>query len=109
MAILRIKLSTVELVALCLSTFLQLVCLVAPGWWIQTDHDSGTTTYAAVFYIIVYKHLTGCKTMSWRAYWSGITTGETHEIIYEPSRGKTNYVVSEQVRHKPVCTSTEKS
>ena len=29
--------------------------------------------------------------------------------IYEPPRGKTNNVVSEQVRHKPVCTVTEKS
>ena len=27
----------------------------------------------------------------------------------EPPRGKTNNVVSEQVRHKPACTSTEKS
>ena len=27
----------------------------------------------------------------------------------EPPRGKTNNVVSEQVRHKPTCTSTEKS
>ena len=27
----------------------------------------------------------------------------------EPSRGKTNNVVSEQVRHKPACTITEKS
>ena len=27
--------------------------------------------------------------------------------IYEPSRGKTNNVVSEQVRHKPGCTVTE--
>ena len=26
---------------------------------------------------------------------------------YEPSRGKTNNVVSEQVRHKPGCTNTE--
>ena len=26
--------------------------------------------------------------------------------IYEPSRGKTNNVVSEQVRHKPACTCT---
>ena len=25
----------------------------------------------------------------------------------EPPRGKTNNVVSEQVRHKPACTSTE--
>ena len=30
-------------------------------------------------------------------------------IIFEPPRGKTNNVVSEQVRHKPTCTSTEKS
>ena len=28
---------------------------------------------------------------------------------YEPPRGKTNNVVSEQVRHKPTCTSREKS
>ena len=27
----------------------------------------------------------------------------------EPPRGKTNNVVSKQVRHKPICTSTEKS
>ena len=27
--------------------------------------------------------------------------------IIEPPRGKTNNVVSEQVRHKPGCTSTE--
>ena len=26
---------------------------------------------------------------------------------FEPPRGKTNNVVSEQVRHKPTCTSTE--
>ena len=30
-------------------------------------------------------------------------------IIYEPPRGKTNNVVSEQVRHKSACTVTEKS
>ena len=29
--------------------------------------------------------------------------------IIEPPRGKTNNVVSKQVRHKPACTSTEKS
>ena len=28
-------------------------------------------------------------------------------LTYEPSRGKTNNVVSEQVRHKPACTATE--
>ena len=27
--------------------------------------------------------------------------------VIEPPRGKTNNVVSEQVRHKPACTSTE--
>ena len=31
------------------------------------------------------------------------------DYITEPPRGKTNNVVSEQVRHKPTCTSTEKS
>ena len=30
-------------------------------------------------------------------------------LLFEPSGGKTNNVVSEQVRHKPACTSTEKS
>ena len=30
-------------------------------------------------------------------------------VRIEPPRGKTNNVVSEQVRHKPACTSTEKS
>ena len=29
--------------------------------------------------------------------------------LFEPPRGKTNNVVSEQVRHKSGCTSTEKS
>ena len=28
-------------------------------------------------------------------------------VIFEPTRGKTNNVVSEQVRHKSGCTSTE--
>ena len=31
------------------------------------------------------------------------------EYSFEPPRGKTNNVVSEQVRHKPGYTSTEKS
>ena len=31
------------------------------------------------------------------------------KVKYEPPRGKTNNVVSEQVRHKPACRSTEKS
>ena len=30
-------------------------------------------------------------------------------FLFEPPRGKTNNVVSEQVLHKPACTSTEKS
>ena len=30
-------------------------------------------------------------------------------LSFEPPRGKTNNVVSEQVRHKPGYTSTEKS
>ena len=30
-------------------------------------------------------------------------------LSFEPPRGKTNNVVSEQVGHKPTCTSTEKS
>ena len=35
--------------------------------------------------------------------------GGYQQGVYEPPRGKTNNVVSEQVRHKPTCTSTEKS
>ena len=30
-------------------------------------------------------------------------------VINEPPCGKTNNVVSDQVRHKPTCTVTEKS
>ena len=30
-------------------------------------------------------------------------------VSFEPPRGKTNNVVSEQFRHKPACTVTEKS
>ena len=37
------------------------------------------------------------------------THGVTRTPINEPSRGKTNNVVSKQVRHKPTCTVTEKS
>ena len=33
----------------------------------------------------------------------------TLSFLFEPRRGKTNNVVSEQVRQKPACTSTEKS
>ena len=43
---------------------------------------------------------------------SNTRTSEYPETIYkiiEPPRGKTNNVVSEKVRHKPTCTSTEKS
>ena len=29
------------------------------------------------------------------------------KCTFEPSRGKTNNVVSEKVRHKPACTATE--
>ena len=31
------------------------------------------------------------------------------QLSFEPPREKTNNVVSEQVRHKPGCTSSEKS
>ena len=31
------------------------------------------------------------------------------QVIHEPPRGKTNNVVSDQVRHKPACTVTEES
>ena len=34
---------------------------------------------------------------------------EDESKSFEPPRGKTNNVVSEQVPHKPTCTSTEKS
>ena len=34
---------------------------------------------------------------------------EYETLRYEPPRGKTNNVVSEQVQHKPTCTSTGKN
>lgn len=71
-AVIKMKLSTVELVILGFSTVLQLVCLVAPGWWIQTNKYEGSTSYEALFYVIICaKSL--CKTMSWRAYWEDRT------------------------------------
>ena len=45
------------------------------------------------------------STPRYKAHW--MMTIISH-ITYEPSRGKTN-VVSEQVRHKPTCTVTQKS
>ena len=33
----------------------------------------------------------------------------TVSLYHEPPRGKINNVVSDQVRHKPTCTSIEKS
>ena len=38
-----------------------------------------------------------------------ITMARLYRVMktYEPPRRKTNNVVSEQVRHKPACTSTE--
>ena len=40
---------------------------------------------------------------------SGNSKSTTKYLKIEPPRGKTNNVVSEQVQHKPACTSTEKS
>ena len=55
-----------ELVILGLSTILQLVCLVAPGWWIQTVqiHGSTFTSYYAIFYKILCVN-SDCEMMSW--------------------------------------------
>ena len=47
-------------------------------------HEEAMYTVASLKFILVYLH-----------------------IKYEPPRGKTNNVVSEQVRHKPACTATE--
>ena len=38
-----------------------------------------------------------------------LDTPPAGRVTIEPPRGKTNNVVSEQFRHKPTCTSTEKS
>ena len=76
----KMKLSTVELVILGLSTILQLVCLVAPGWWIQTSKDSGYTTYAAIFYRIDCEK-SHCETMSWRAYIDKSDSGKKVYIV----------------------------
>ena len=44
-----------------------------------------------------------------RGFWSGWGVKSVQFDMFEPSCGKTNNVVSKQVRHKPACTSTEKS
>ena len=38
-----------------------------------------------------------------------LASGTILSCKFEPPRGKTNNVVSEQVQHKPACTSKEKS
>ena len=60
-------LSTVELVILFLSTFLQLVCLVAPGWKVYTS--GRTETYSAIFYVITCVN-SKCETDSWKDYYN---------------------------------------
>ena len=61
-----------------------------------------------------YGYLNGCISLllSYTIYllWSACLT-LLHllelSVIIEPPRGKTNNVVSKQVRHKPACTATE--
>ena len=43
------------------------------------------------------------------AIFAGILGSSVGNNKIEPPRGKINNVVSEQVRHKPACTSAEKS
>ena len=50
-----------------------------------------------------------CKDSTIRDQCNGIAVWNYHRVKSEPPRGKTNNVVSEQVRHKPACTSTEMS
>ena len=69
-----------ELVILGLSTILQLVCLVAPGWWIITSKYSGSTSYEAIFYFITCEK-SHCETMSWRVYWDKHEEGKTKFIV----------------------------
>ena len=61
-----------------LSTILQLVCLVAPGWWIQTFkyRYDGSTMYEALFYLITCKD-SHCETVSWLTFWEKDDAGKT--------------------------------
>ena len=51
---------------------------------------------------------TSCRLQKKYVVFPGITMDYKTDINESP-RGKTNNVVSDQVQHKPACTSTEKS
>ena len=72
-----------------------------------------TTTYTSSTYpgrMLVYETvMQNLRSVSVHQYieTDSVSIFKVRTDTYEPPRGKTNNVVSEQVRHKPTCTSTE--
>ena len=63
--------------------------------------------------IRILSHLKTCgssgysMSMKYIPPYNPVLCGKTVVVSIEPSRGKTNNVVSNQVGHKPCCTNTE--
>ena len=58
-------------------------------------------------YSFLLTHLKSCSDLEVLLGQFCVVHPSHHFKLYEPPRGKTNNVVSEQVEHKPSCTSTE--
>ena len=96
--------------------------LVGPCCYIHSNRESKTQKNTksqnlmslhskvinCLHYILTDK-VTDCLA-KWSDYFYILSTLAIYQLyLYEPPRGKTNNVVSEQVRHKPACKSTENS
>ena len=85
----------------------------------MAKHKSGELRCPATALIYNWAYMTHTKTNYWYIkqavnifsvfFLSNhvINSEKSYMHIIEPPRGKTNNMVSEQIRHKPGCTSTE--
>ena len=67
---------------------------------------SGFSAFRAWWPIVVNVSDSGTRGCRVQSHWCPVVSLSK---TYEPPCGKTNNVVSEQVLHKPTCTSAEKS
>ena len=82
------------------------------SWWRQVDVDATLWRRIDVDMTSSWRHVPAGYHLEtyFRNYLPDLElNSNSYCFIYEPPRGKTNIVVSEQVRHKPACTTTEKS
>ena len=72
-------------------------------------HPCGLNVYWVILSVRQYGYFLSVDVLSSSLKCPSLLLGFEYSKTYEPPRGKTNNVVSEQVRNKPTCTSTEKS